>query len=170
MNGFSPLIMLVAGLLLLFSGRRIIWLAAAMAAFLFVFPIVQNWLDGELGGIIVAAVIALIISALAVRFIKFAGVLIGALAGAAAMPYFLGLFGVDLAWWLLAIAGAILGMIVVSVALDWGLILMTAWVGANVVSAAAADLFSTPAALSPVIFLVLLAAGILVQSGAIRDR
>lgn len=170
MEGISPFFMLLAGLLLLFSGRRIIWLAAAMAAFLFVFPIVQNLIGSELGGIIVAAVIALVISALAVRFIKFAGVLIGALAGAVALPYFLGLFGVDLAWWLLAVGGAILGMLAVSFALDWGLIVMTAWVGANAVLAAASDLLVLPGAISPVIFFVLLAVGILVQSGSIRSR
>lgn len=170
MDTFSPVLMLLIGLVLLFSGRRIFWLAAALAAFLFTYQLLQNFLEPGWTGIVIAAVIGLIFSGLAISFIKTAGFIVGALAGAAALPYLLGLFGIDLSWWILALVGAVLGIIAVSLAFDWGLLVMTAWLGANVAAGAAGELFSLSGAISSGLFLILMVLGIMVQAGLLKKK
>ena len=55
------------------------------------------------------------------------------LAGAAALPLLMGAFGVDMRGLILAGIGGALGLILVAVAFDWGLSLITAWAGASAV-------------------------------------
>ena len=126
------LIAIVAGVLLLFFGKRLLWLAAALVAFLF------GWLlFGDLVGpgwsFILAVVLGVIFAWLAIKFFKIAAYIVGFLAGAAALPLLMGVFGVDMNWLILAGIGGAIGLILVAVAFDWGLILITAWAGASAV-------------------------------------
>lgn len=165
MNTLTPILSLLAGLVLLFAGRKVIWLAAALTAYLFSYNLLQNLFGNSLAGFIAALVIGLIFAWLALHFVKTVGFIIGALAGAVGLPVLLGLFGVTASWWILALIGAIVGILLVSIAFNWGLILMTAWLGANAVTGFVAHLAAAGAAASGVIFIVLLVVGILVQAG-----
>lgn len=165
MAALSPVLSILAGLILLFTGRKVVWLAASLAVFLAIY----QWFERILGtgwlSLVIAVILGLVVAGFAIRFIKLIGYLIGALAGAVALPYLLGLFGVHGSGWILALIGAVVGIIAVSLAFDWGLIIMTAWMGSNVVANSAIQLFHLSASLEPVIFFILLVGGILVQFG-----
>lgn len=164
MTTLSPLLMLVAGLVLLFAGRKVFWLAAALTAFLFTYNLTLRFLGTEsLVGLIIAALVGLILAGLAIRFVKLVGVIIGGLSGAVGLPLLLHLFGVSTSSWVFIVIGAILGIFVVLSAFEIGLIVMTAWIGATVVSGSALLTALKGAMVRPVIFIVLLLAGILVQ-------
>jgi hypothetical protein len=170
MNALPPVLSILAGLVLLFSGRRVFWLAAALAAFLFTYRLLVNVLGpGWISGL-VAAVVGLVFVWLAISFIRVVGVIVGALAGAVGLPIVLGLFGIQASWWVLALVGAIIGVIVVSLAFDWGLILMTAWMGANVIANDARSILPARPGVAGIALIVLLAAGILVQAGQLGRR
>lgn len=162
---------IVAGLLLLFAGRRLFWLAAGLAAFVFGLSLFQG-LFHEVGllAFILSTVAAIVLGWLAVKFIKIAGYIVGALAGAAALPLLLGLFGVHWPWLLEALIGAGIGYLLVRFFFDWGLIIMTAWIGANSVVSSINGMVKLGAFITAIGFLALLVAGVLVQRATMRPR
>jgi hypothetical protein len=164
----TPILSILAGFVLLLSGRRIFWLAAGLAAYLFIYPLLLNWLEPGLTGMIIAGVVGLLLAFLAIRFVRLVGGLIGALAGAAAFPSLLGLLGIHWAWWIMALAGAVIGLILVSLAFDWGLILVTSWMGANVVATTLPELLKLSGPAVPLLFIVLLGIGIAAQAGMLK--
>ena len=88
-----------AGLLLLIAGRKFFWLAAGLAAFVLGLSFFEAvFKDAGWIGIMLSAIGGIIFGWLAVKFIRIAGYIIGALAGAAALPFLLGLFGVAWSW------------------------------------------------------------------------
>jgi hypothetical protein len=125
-------IALVAGVLLLFFGKRLFWLAAALIAFLFGWQLFGDLLGPE-WSLVLAVVLGIVFAWLAIKFIKIAAYIVGFLAGAAALPLLMGTFGVDMSGFILAGIGGAIGLILVAVAFDWGLILITAWAGASAV-------------------------------------
>jgi hypothetical protein len=125
-------IALVAGLLLLFFGRRLFWLAAALIAFLFGWQLFGNLFDPGLS-LILAVILGIVFAWLAIKFIKIAAYVIGFLAGAVALSFLTGIFGIDLNWFILVLIGGVIGVILVTAAFEWGLILITAWAGASAV-------------------------------------
>jgi hypothetical protein len=163
MNAITPYLTILAGLIILCTGRKIVWLAAGLAIFLFIYRAVQNYVEPGLVGMLIAGVLSFLLAGLALRFIQGSGMLIGALAGAVGLPVMLGMFGLHWSWWILAIIGAVIGMIVVAMAFDWGLIVMTCWVGANTVAGEAQPLFHTGAAVASLLFIGLFVLGIVVQ-------
>jgi hypothetical protein len=113
----------------------------------------------------------LILAGLAIKFIKLGGGLIGAFAGAVGFPLVMQLFGVPGSNILFALIGAVLGVLIVLLAFDLGLVLLTAWVGASAVVDSASQLFLKGSTISIVVFIVLLLAGIGVQlSQSMRMR
>jgi hypothetical protein len=158
-----------AGLLLLIAGRKFFWLAAGLAAFVFGLSFFEAvFKDAGWIGIILSAIGGIIFGWLAVKFIRIAGFIIGALAGAAALPFLLGLFGVAWSWLAMALIGAVLGFLLVRFFFDWGLIIMTAWIGANAVVSSANQFIYLGVILSSVGFFILLIAGILLQRRMMR--
>src|SRR5512139_2389942 len=111
MDWISLILSVVAGLLLLFAGRKLFWLVAALVAFLFTFGLFENLFGGGWLGLIVAVVVGAIFAWLATKFIKIVGYIVGALAGAVGLPLFLGLFGINWSWLLLALIGAVIGFL-----------------------------------------------------------
>lgn len=158
------------GLVLLLAGRRVFWLAAALAVFVFAYRWLQAWIGPGPQGWIIAAVIGLVIGGLAVRFLQAIGYLFGALAGAVGVPLVLGLLGVHASAWVLALVGAVLGILVVSLALDVGLVLVTAWLGASLISGVAKSFPAPDSPLRTVIFVALLLLGIGAQFAQRRRR
>jgi len=160
----------VAGLILLFAGRRFFWLAAAMVAFLFVFNVFDNLFGGGWLGLIVAFIIGAVFAWLATKFVKIVGYFVGALAGAVGLPLFLGMFGINWGWLLMALIGAVVGFLLMMFLFDWGLILLTSWAGANAVAGQVNERFTLGTAVASLLFLVLIAAGIIVQSRELKAK
>jgi len=158
-----------AGLLLLIAGRKFFWLAAGLAAFVLGLSFFEAvFKDAGWIGIMLSAIGGIIFGWLAVKFIRIAGYIIGALAGAAALPFLLGLFGVAWSWLAMALIGAVLGFLLVRFFFDWGLIIMTTWIGANAVISSANQFINLGVILSSIGFFILLITGILLQRRMMR--
>jgi hypothetical protein len=170
MEWISLILSVAAGLILLFAGRRFFWLAAAMVAFLFVFNLFDNLFGGGWLGLIVAFIIGAIFAWLAIKFVKIAGYIVGALAGAVGLPLFLSMFGINWGWILMALIGAVVGFLLMMALFDWGLILLTSWAGANAVAGQLNGMFTLGTVVSSLIFLVLIGAGIFVQARELRAK
>jgi hypothetical protein len=160
---FEGMIAFIAGLVLLFFGKRMFWLAAALVAFLF------GWqLFGEILGpglsFLLAIVLGVLFAWVAIKFIRIAVYFVGFLAGAIALPYLMGVFGVEMSWLILALIGGAIGLILIAVAFDWGLILITAWAGASAITFGLNQWVTLDGTLGTAIFLVLMVAGIFWQS------
>jgi hypothetical protein len=164
LDGF---IALVAGGLLLFFGKRLFWLAAALVAFLFSWQLIGDLL-GPMWSFILAVVLGIVFAWLAIKFIRIAVYIVAFLAGASALPLLMGTFGVDMSGLFLAVIGGAIGLILVAVAFDWGLILITAWAGASAVTFALEKWVSFGGGFSTVIFLVLMIVGLLWQASRKR--
>jgi hypothetical protein len=170
MEWISLILSVAAGLLLLFAGRKFFWLAAALVAFLFTFGLFEALFGGGWLGLIVALVAGGIFAWLATRFIKIVGYIVGALAGAVGLPLFLSLFGINWGWLLMAAIGAVIGFLLMLSLFDWGLIVLTSWAGANAVAGKIEGQWSLGATVATLLFLVLLAAGIFVQSRDMKAK
>jgi len=170
MDWISLILSVAAGLLLLFAGRRFFWLAAALVAFLFVFNLFENLFGGGWLGLIVGVVVGGIFAWLATKFIKIAGYIIGALAGAVGLPIFLNMLGIDWGWLVMALIGAVVGFLLMLFLFDWGLILLTSWAGANAVTGKLAGQWTLGATIAGILFIVLMAAGIFVQAGQMKAK
>lgn len=163
------IIALVAGLLLLFFGKRLFWLAAALVAFLFGYQLFGNLLGPGLS-LLLAVVLGIIFAWLAIKFIKYAAYFVAFLAGAIALPYLMGIFGIEMAWFILALIGGAIGLILVAVAFDWGLILITAWAGASAITFGLQQWLSLDGTFGTVIFLVLMVVGVFWQASKQRKE
>ncbi len=170
MDWISLILSIAAGLLLLFAGRRFFWLAAALVAFLFTFNLFDNLFGGGWLGLILAVIAGGIFAWLATKFIKIVGYIVGALAGAVGLPIFLGFFGIDWGWLVPALIGAAIGFVLMLRLFDWGLILLTTWAGANAVTGMVNDRWTLGAAIASILFIVLFAAGIFVQSRDLKAK
>ena len=160
------ILVFMAGLLLLFFGKRLFWLAAALIAFLFSWRFFGNLFGLEMLALILSVVMGIIFAWLAIRFVRIVAYIIGFLAGAFGLPFFVGVFGFDSSWLLLALIGGVLGFILITVALDWGLILITAWAGSSavVLGLQQVDWFTISGALESLIFFGLLILGVAWQA------
>ncbi len=161
------IIALVAGVVLLFFGKRLFWLAAAMVAFLFGWQLFGDLL-GPGWSLILAVVLGILFAWLAIKFVRIAAYIVGFLAGAVALPLLMGTFGVDMSGFILAGIGGAIGLILVAVAFDWGLILITAWAGASAIAFALQNWVTLNGAFSTVVFLVLMIVGVLWQASRKR--
>lgn len=164
MDTFGPLVAILLGFVLLLAGKRVIWLAAALAAYLFISPILARYIDPGTTGMVVSVVVGLVLAWLAVRFFQSTVAVVAALVGAATMPSVLGMLGIEWAWWIMALIGAAAGLLLAGVALDWGLMLVTAWLGANLLARSAAELLGISGPVLTVVSIVLLLIGVFVQA------
>lgn len=162
------IIALIVGALLLFYGKRLFWLAAALVAFLFGWQLFGG-LIGPAWSLVLAVVLGIVFAWLAIKFIRIAAYIVGFLAGAVALPLLMGTFGVDMNLLFLAGIGGAIGLILVAVAFDWGLILITAWAGASAVTFAFENWVSLDGTLNTVIFLVLMVVGVFWQASRKRE-
>ena len=164
LDGISAL---VAGVLLLFYGKRLFWLAAALVAFLFGWQLFGNLLGPGLS-LILAGVLGIVFAWLAIKFVKIAAYIVGFLAGAVALPFLVGTFGFDMSRFFLYGIGGAIGLILVAVAFDWGLILITAWAGASAIIFGLQNWTSMSSTLATVVFLVLMIVGVFWQASRKR--
>ncbi|MFH1153146.1 MAG: DUF4203 domain-containing protein [Pseudomonadota bacterium] len=128
---------LVAGILLLFAGRRLFWVSVACMGFLLAYRYcVEFQMPGP--GWMTWAIplgIGLIGALVALLFQKVAVVVIGFMIGEMLtmdLVYFLGMEAGKYSWVIL-LAGGLAGAIALVVLFDWALILLSSLVGATVI-------------------------------------
>lgn len=168
MTQISILLTIIAGLLLLFAGRRLFWLAAGLVAFLFIFNVADKYFGGGWLGLILGVVVGIVFAGLAVAFARLIGYILGALAGATGLPVLFGMLGLNLGWPVAAVIGAVVGILIVAFAFDLGLILMTSWIGASAVTNGLSSWLKFGTLVAVILFVVLLVVGIGVQTAMQR--
>jgi hypothetical protein len=163
---------IVFGAVLLTLGRKLFWLFVAGVGFavgLYVTPLL---LPDAPQGVTLAVGVALAVlgAVLAITLQKIAIGLVGFIAGGLIALWLLRAFALDLGsiQWLLFIAGGILGALLLATLFDWGLILLSSLVGANLVVSGAGGLMSLPQNLLPIIFLAVFGLGVLIQARLVK--
>jgi hypothetical protein len=163
----SGVIAVIAGLLLLLFGKRLFWLAAGLVAFLFGYQLFGN-LFSIWWSLFLGLVLGIIFAWLAIKFIKMATYFVAFLAGGIALPFLVGIFDVEMSWFILALIGGVIGLILVAFAFDWGLILITAWAGASAVTFGVRQWWDLDGTFGTVVFLVLMVVGVFWQASQRR--
>jgi len=163
------IIALTAGLLLLFFGKQLFWMAAGLIAFLFGYQLFGNLL-GVWWSLFVGVILGILFAWFSIKFIKIAAYFLAFLAGAIALPFLTGIFGIEMSWLVLVLIGGAIGLILVAVAFDWGLIFITAWAGASAVTFGLQRWLTLDGTLGTVIFLVLMVVGIFWQASSRRKK
>jgi len=177
-----PILVIVIGIAVLIFGQRLAVLGAAVGALLGVvllrlFPGSSTLLIQLLvvGGL---AVVGFFAAAFARGIIEVVILVLGALAGAAIVLAFLDLFTIDLGLvnWLLAVAGGVVGLILIRRARrgpkDWGMIILASLVGALLIARGLTLLLPSlqNTAIATLIVLALAGGGIVYQGGLLSGR
>jgi hypothetical protein len=168
----SALLEIVLGGVLLVLGRKLFWLFVAGVGFavgMFVTPLL---LPDAPQGVTLAVAVALAVlgAVLAITMQKIAIGLVGFIAGGLIAFWLLRALALDLGaiQWLVFIGGGILGALLLATLFDWGLILLSSLVGANLAVSGAGGLLSLPENLLPIIFLVVFGLGVLIQARMLK--
>jgi len=163
---------IVFGAVLLTLGRKLFWLFVAGVGFavgMFITPLLLS--DAPQGvTLAVAVALAVLGAVLAITLQKIAIGLVGFVAGGLIALWLLRALGLDLGsmQWLAFIGGGILGALLLATLFDWGLILLSSLVGANLVVSGVGGLISLPENLLPIIFLVVFGLGVLIQARLLK--
>jgi len=156
------------GGVLLVAGRRLFWLFVAGVGFVIGLSLAPRLLPSQPDEVILIAALAFaLLGALIAQFAQKAAIgIVGFLGGGwLTLWAFRALAGdVGVAQWLAFVVGGIIGIVLLSTLFEWGLVLLSSLVGANMLMSALARLL--PAFDGPVfvIFLVLFGVGILIQA------
>jgi len=162
----SAALEIVLGGVLLVLGRKLFWLFVAGVGFavgIFITPLL---LPDAPQGVTIAVGVALAVLGilLALTVQKIAIGLVGFVAGGLIALWLLRALALDLGGlqWLVFIAGGILGALLLATLFEWGLILLSSLVGANLVVSGAGGLISLPENLLPIIFLLVFGLGVII--------
>ena len=161
---------MAAGLLLLLAGRRMFWLAVGLGAFLLSWRVLAALLGEGWLALGLSLLAGLVCAWLTVRFVRMVALLAGFLAGAVLLPAGASLLGVNIGWYALALAGGVGGAVIVALAMNWGLILATAFAGAGAIAEGLRLSLQLSAPAANVILLALLALGVAWQASQLRRR
>jgi hypothetical protein len=157
------------GILLLILGRKLFWLAVAVIGFVSGFEWVPLLLHSESRVVILAVALAMgVLGALLAVFVQYLAVgFAGVLAGAHLATAILTLLTLEGSpyLWLFALIGGAIGAILALILLDWALIFLSSLVGASLICQA----LLLQQGMAVVVFVVLAAIGILIQSRLTRD-
>ena len=155
---------LAIGILLVVLGRKIFWLVVAVMGFVSGFEWVPLFFHNESKVVILTVALALgLLGAVLEIFLQYLAVgLAGFLAGAYLITAFSTLFNLEINsyLWLFAIVGGVIVAIVALMLLDWALIILSSLVGASLVCQA----LQLKQGMAVLVFVVLAAVGILIQS------
>ena len=161
---------LFLGIALLVMGRRLFWLFLGGVGFVSGFDFAERMIHGQSHSVIL--LIALFAGALgamvAIFLQKFAVVAGGFVAGGYLLVELLKILGVRTGdyHWLLFIAGGLVGAVLMSVVFGWTLIILSSLIGAILIS----QTFHFGEQLSEFLLICLVLAGIVIQSGLIREK
>jgi hypothetical protein len=157
--------------LLLLFGKRLFWLAAGLVAFIFTYQVFENLFDASIWwSLILGLILGIIFAWLAIKFIKMATYFVAFLAGSIALPFLVGIFDAEMSWFVLALIGGAIGLIVVAIAFDWSLILLTAWAGASAVTFGVRQWLALDGTFGTLVFLVLMVVGVFWQASQRRNK
>lgn len=154
---------IVAGVLLLFLGRKLFWLFVAVVGFLVGMTFAPEVLPNQPQSVIltISLITGLLSALLSVLLQKFAVGLAGFAAGGYIVYYLLEFITVNLGdyQWMAILAGAILGALLAGSMFDWALILLTAASGSTLISRGV----SLPMPFSAVLLVALFILGVIAQ-------
>ncbi len=157
-------IRILIGIGLLFLGRKLFWLFVGALGFIFGAMLATQYLQAQPSGIvlIIALVVGIIASILAIFLQRVAVGIAGFLAGAYLTSHLLPFLHlqIDSYFWLAFIIGGIIGLILLLVLFDWALIILSSLVGANMIVVST----TTGIAISTFLFVLLLVIGIAFQA------
>ncbi len=163
-----PLAGFFLGIILLTMGRRLFWLFVGVVGFIFSFHLVLRLLPhlSHSTALAIALVIGLAGALLAVSLQKIAIAAGGFLAGGHLLPQIMKMAGMTHQHhWALFIIGGIAGAVLMSLAFGFALIVLSSLIGADLVLQA---LHIGGRRFSPILFVLIAAAGFLFQSGLIK--
>lgn len=156
------------GGILLVAGRRLFWLFVAGVGFVIGLSLAPRLLPSQPEEVIlVAALIFALLGALIAQFAQKAAIsIVGFLGGGWLALWLLRTLAGDVGTlqWVAFIVGGIIGIVLLSVLFEWGLVLLSSLIGANLLTDALPRL--VPAFDGPVlvIFLALFGVGVLIQA------
>ena len=163
---------IIFGAVLLTLGRKLFWLFVAGVGFavgMFITPLVAP--DAPRGvSLVVAVALAVLGAVLAITMQKIAIGLVGFIAGGLIALWLLTALALDLGavQWLIFIVGGIAGALLLATLFEWGLILLSSLVGANLLLSGVSALLGVPTSLFPVVFLLVFGLGVIIQARMLR--
>jgi hypothetical protein len=159
---------ILVGLLLLLFGRRLYWLFVAGIGFLTGLALAPRLLPEQPEWVILVAALglALIGTVLAIVAQKLVIALVGFLAGGGTGLLLLHTLGIDgeVLPWVVYVAGGVLGMVLVLVLFEWGLILLSSLAGASLIVGGVAESLRFSQHSAFVVMIVVAVIGIIVQA------
>jgi hypothetical protein len=173
MSLLTSLVLVVAGLVLAFAGRRYIWILIGATGFLVAFWLVSLILPGNGLAAVLVALAAGVAAAFLLRGVTriilwIAGfVLVGT--AAAALGERFGMDPWSSQWILTFLAGGVLGLVLATFARDFGIMIITALGGAAMVMIGLPDLLPITGVLGDLVGPVVAVAGFIVQYAGSRS-
>jgi Domain of unknown function (DUF4203) len=156
------------GIVILFFGRKLFWLCVAAVGFAAGVEIAPHLVHepSPLLALTVALVLGLIGALLALFLQKIAVAVLGFLAGGKLAGALAAAFFVQYAQYstVIFVVGGLIGAILLLVLFDWALIVVSSLIGAHLIQSA----IVLPPSGSTIVFIGLVALGILVQAAALR--
>ncbi len=158
----------ILGAGLLAFGRKLFWFFVAAVGFVTGLELATRFLQNSteltkilvgLGAGIVGALLAIFLERLAIAVVGFIG-------GGFILTRLLDLLNVHIgvADWIIYVVGGIIGIVLIFFILDWMLIILSSLAGASMITEA----FNLHALIGILVFVILLAAGIAIQSYTLR--
>jgi len=163
------LLRVLAGIGLLITGRKLFWLFVGLIGFISGIYLASHFFPGQPEWMILAiGLMAGVLGALLAVLLQWLAVgLAGFLAGAYIVVSLLHVTGwgtrVD---WLLFLIGGVIGSILIMVLFDWALIVLSSLTGAGLITAT----FHVDHLVKTFLFIILLIAGIVIQSGLMKTK
>jgi hypothetical protein len=173
LGGIASLVALILGIISLFFGRKLFWVFAALIGLSVGLIVGVQLLQNQ--AMIVRVLVAIFIAAICCVLAIYAEKIMIVLAGF----FGLGVFGYLIAnlfhlpalfHWILFIGFGILGAILISRYMEWAIVIISCAVGAIMAGVGLGGLTHFNFFIDLLIFLVLLAAGILFQSRDLKKR
>ena len=173
-----PILVIAIGIAVLALGKRLAVLGAAVGALLGLallrfFPGASSSPMLALMFPLLLAVIGFFVAGFAKGIVDIVLLVLGALAGASIVAVFLDLFNTSasLLYWLLVIAGGVIGLILVQRFKDWAMIILAGLIGGLLVTRGLSSWFSfLQGTMGTLLVLVLAGASIAYQGGFVSGR
>src|SRR5262245_48248148 len=164
-----PLVRIVVGFALLLLGRRLYWLFVAGIGFLTGMELAQWLLPGrpEWVFLVLALGLAMLGTLVAIAAQKLVIGLVGFIAGGAIGVLLLRTLGAEggvLAWLVYVVAGVV-GIVLMLTLFEWGLILLSAVAGANLIVSGVGESLHLSSQSALVAIVVVAIIGVIVQAG-----
>jgi hypothetical protein len=160
----TPIPQVLVGLALVLIGRKLFWLFVGVVGFLAGMRFGAQLVTGqpEIVILVMAIAIGVLAALLAIVLQRVAVALAGGLAGGMlAMQIAVGLgMKADSTAWIFFVIGAVLAAVLVSVVFDWALIILSALIGASVIS----NILPVDPSVRLISLIVLFVIGVIVQS------